>query len=318
MRQLWALLLVVATMALCSCGDGASSMLPKSGGRPYEVLITSNDTAAGLVVDSVLSQDATCLPQPEPEFDTSLIDSTGLNGITRLARCIVKITVNPKLFTKTRIRYDKNVWARQQLVVYINTPSAETLKRDMRASGRRLIGLLVRSEMNNAISSLTASRNTAADSMVKATAGLGMRVPADMKSSKKGRNFIWLSNNAASGMVNICVYTYPGTDLSGGHFITMRDSVMRINIPGEHDGMYLATVRDEVLFKTEKIRHRNVMIASGLWEMRNDAMGGPFVAHAVVDSVDKKVVVAEAFVYAPEMKKRNLIRRAEAALYTLD
>ena len=31
-----------------------------------------------------------------------------------------------------------------------------------------------------------------------------------------------------------------------------------------------------------------------------------------------RVVVAEAFVYAPEKKKRDLIRRLEASLYTLE
>ncbi|MCI6550201.1 MAG: DUF4837 family protein, partial [Prevotella sp.] len=30
------------------------------------------------------------------------------------------------------------------------------------------------------------------------------------------------------------------------------------------------------------------------------------------------IVVAEAFVYAPEMKKRNLMRLLEASLYTLN
>jgi hypothetical protein len=46
-------------------------------------------------------------------------------------------------------------------------------------------------------------------------------------------------------------------------------------------------------------------------------MGGPFVSHSRVDEVNGRIVVAEAFVYAPESLKRDLIRRMEAALYTL-
>ena len=45
-------------------------------------------------------------------------------------------------------------------------------------------------------------------------------------------------------------------------------------------------------------------------------MGGPFVAHAIADSIHKRIVVAEAFVYAPEQLKRNIMRQLEAALYT--
>ena len=46
-------------------------------------------------------------------------------------------------------------------------------------------------------------------------------------------------------------------------------------------------------------------------------MGGPFVSHAQLDPSGQRVLVVEGFVYAPESNKANLIRRLEAALYTL-
>ena len=59
------------------------------------------------------------------------------------------------------------------------------------------------------------------------------------------------------------------------------------------------------------------MEARGLWQMHNDAMGGPFVSHSRVDTINNRVIVVEGFVYAPEKMKRTMIRRLEAALYTL-
>jgi hypothetical protein len=56
----------------------------------------------------------------------------------------------------------------------------------------------------------------------------------------------------------------------------------------------------------------------GLWYMENDGMGGPFVSHSRVDTVNNKVIVVEGFVFAPEKMKRGLIRRVEGALYTLN
>lgn len=44
---------------------------------------------------------------------------------------------------------------------------------------------------------------------------------------------------------------------------------------------------------------------------------GRFVSHALLDKKKGRVIVAESFVYAPESKKANLIRRMEAALFTL-
>lgn len=311
------LLLLTAIVALCSCSGGPQSLLPKSGGRPYEVLLVASDRRCAAVVDSVLTQDMPSLPQREPMFDVSLIDTTRFNQTTRLARCIVIVTVNPAVFTSTRIRYEKNVWARPQLVVYVNTPSASQLSLYMAKAGHRLTSLLTRAEINTAISTLRAGSNRKAESSIRRMFGWDMRIPAEMKAGKTGRNFIWLSDNRPDRMRNICVYSYSGTTLDAHRALAARDSVMRLNIPGELDGMYMQTTPGSVTAGLTTEDGRTVMISRGLWEMRNDAMGGPFVSYSVVDSANSRIIVAEAFVYAPGTNKRNLIRSAEAALYTL-
>ena len=58
-------------------------------------------------------------------------------------------------------------------------------------------------------------------------------------------------------------------------------------------------------------------VLRGLWHMKGDMMGGPFVSHARLDEKNNRVVVVEGFVFAPETDKRNFIRRVESALYTL-
>lgn len=311
------LLLLTAIVALCSCSGGPQSLLPKSGGRPYEVLLVASDRRCAAVVDSVLTQDMPSLPQREPMFDVSLIDSTRFNQTTRLARCIVIVTVNPAVFTSTRIRYEKNVWARPQLVVYVNTPSASQLSQYMAKAGHRFTSLLTRAEINTAISTLRAGSNRKAESSIRHMFGWNMLIPAEMKAGKTGRNFIWLSDNRPDRMRNICVYSYGGTTLDAHRALAARDSVMRLNIPGELDGMYMQTTPGSVTAGLATEDGRTVMISRGLWEMRNDAMGGPFVSYSVVDSANSRIIVAEAFVYAPGTNKRNLIRSAEAALYTL-
>ena len=47
------------------------------------------------------------------------------------------------------------------------------------------------------------------------------------------------------------------------------------------------------------------------------ATGKLVTISARVDEVNGRIVVAEAFIYAPESQKRDLMRRMEAALYTL-
>lgn len=258
-------------VALCSCSGGPQSLLPKSGGRPYEVLLVASDRRCAAVVDSVLTQDMPSLPQREPMFDVSLIDTTRFNQTTRLARCIVIVTVNPAVFTSTRIRYEKNVWARPQLVVYVNTPSASQLSQYMAKAGHRLTSLLTRAEINTAISTLRAGSNRKAESSIRHMFGWNMLIPAEMKAGKTGRNFIWLSDNRPDRMRNICVYSYSGTTLDAHRALAARDSVMRLNIPGELDGMYMQTTPGSVTAGLATEDGRTVMISRGLWEMRNDA-----------------------------------------------
>lgn len=54
-----------------------------------------------------------------------------------------------------------------------------------------------------------------------------------------------------------------------------------------------------------------------MWQMENDMMGGPFVSHQVVDEKNNRVIVVETFLYAPNKKKGDLIRKLEAALFSL-
>lgn len=55
-------------------------------------------------------------------------------------------------------------------------------------------------------------------------------------------------------------------------------------------------------------------LAQGLWEMKGDAMGGPYRMGRV--PLDEDVIYIIAFVYAPEMKKRNLMKQLEAVMTT--
>ena len=150
--------------------------------------------------------------------------------------------------------------------------------------------------------------------------GFKLYAPASIDAVKKGKDFVWASSDAEDNRLNICVYTLPfndGTMFGLSQFIEMRDSVMKINIEGERPGQYMTTNAPSVIVDAIEVDGNPVFEARGLWEMEGDMMGGPFVSLAVADTVQKHIVVAEAFVYAPSREKRNLLRQTEAALQTL-
>ena len=299
-----ALLSLLGTLAACR---EKVSLLPKSGGRPFEVLVVGDRDS---LLRKVLSADVEGLPQSEPSFDVSATDSAHFAGALRLARSIVTVNIDPNLYTATRIRYEKNVYAKPQIMVYIGAPSTKVLAQGLAAQAPMLRQLLNRFEANAAIALLSHKRNIEAEKTIGKLFGVEMWIPMDMVSSKQGKDFLWLSNNSPTGMQNIVIYRSPAPQ-STDHYIHLRDSVMRLHIKGETDAMFMRTVKATVTGSLTKEKGHTITVHKGLWEMEGDDMGGPFIAHT------QGHLTVEAFVFAPGMKKRNLLRRTEAALYTL-
>lgn len=303
-NSLWLLLLI---MLLTACESG--NLQPRSGGRPYEVLIVGD---TGNMVRQLLEEDVEGLPQPEPSFDVSSIKWDQYKGAMLLARAIVTVKVD-KSYTLPRLSYEKNLNAAPQMIVHVEAPSLSELRQLLSERGKTISRLLTRAEMNTEIRFLREHHNAKAEEMIYRLLGVRMRIPADIQSSKKGTNFVWLSNDAPSGMRSICIYSVEAIgDITPAHIKEIRDSVMKQNIPGERQGMYMQTA---TMSRPIKETGSKQIIVRGLWDMRGDAMGGPYVLHILTAA--NRWIIAEAFVYAPEMKKRNLIRRTEATLYTL-
>lgn len=287
---------------LTACNDN-SSLQPTSGGKPYEVVVIGTDTmAVNTVRNALAALTETALPQPEPSFDVSVVYGE-VDASTQYARSIVVVTADSTLSTQPMIRYEKNVYARPQMIVYLKTPSTEQLKTFLQGKGTAAIAeLLSRAEINRQISHLRTHHSMKALELAEKQFGYRIHAPEDMLSSKQGKDFLWLSNNANSGMQNICIF-----------YTNQMDSVLKENIKGEKDGMYMKTVAASLIQTHADGRD----IIRGLWEMEGDAMGGPFVAHSWKDSTTGKTITALAFVYAPETKKRNKMKQLEAVLYTI-
>ncbi len=309
--------LACATVPLLAGCDGLG-VKPDSGGEPYGVLLVTQDTAARRVMDGVLDQPVPALPQKERWFDVSHFTGSASDRAVRYARCMVVVQTDSTLYERTRIRYAKDVNARHQIVVTVSAPSAAVLARDMAGMGQRLRQLLERFELNAGAESLRRSHNTAALKAVRAMFGWDILVPQELTAMKKGRQFLWFSDNRAEGSANICVYSYPGTALDTARNMAMRDSTMGRNIPGERPFMHMKTEsRIPVVQRLAVEKGRTMLVSRGLWQMSGDAMGGPFVSLAMADTARGMTIVAEGFVFAPGKRKRNAVKRLEAALYTL-
>ena len=107
------------------------------------------------------------------------------------------------------------------------------------------------------------------------------------------------------------------SDWSKEYFVHKRDSVMKANIPGAREGMYMSTDSLMTDVRPISVQGDYALEARGLWRIKGDFMGGPFVSHVRLDKANQRIIVSEIFIYSPDKMKRNLVRQMEASLYTL-
>lgn len=316
--------LTLCIVASCSNSKRRSLLFPVSSGNPYEVMVVADDDIwngpAGQALNGVLNKPLEGLPQEESMFHVSRVSTKHYDRITNLFRNIIILKIG-KEYSQPKFRNEHDVHSSPQVVMTIQGPNIEEVAEYINLHEDYITKFFSDEEINRAALDLTYEHNIKFAKKVKEMFGCDFYIPVDLKKMKVGEDFIWASNDALSGLQNIVIYSYPYYSekvFLKGAYIALRDSFMKKHIPGEKPGQYMATDRNHVEVKNILSKGEYAQEARGLWHMENDAMGGPFVAHSVVDTINNRIVVVEGFVYAPEKMKRTMIRRLEAALYTLE
>lgn len=300
-----------------------SFLVPMSSGNPYEVMVVADDSIwegyAGRALDVVLNKPLKGLPQEESTFHVSRITPDNYDRITNLFRNIIIFKIGRE-YSEPRFRLLRDEFSSPQMIMTIQGPSVSEVSTFITEQTDFIIKFFSDEEINRAAREFHDEHNIKFAKKVKDMFGCDFYIPVDINKMKIGDNFIWASNDALTGIQNIVIYSYPyATEkvFRRGVYIALRDSFMKANIPGGKPNQYMATDKNHVDVKNITVRGEFAQEARGLWHMENDAMGGPFVAHSMIDTINNRVIVAEGFVYAPDKMKRTMIRRLEAALYTL-
>lgn len=288
-------------LLLTSCGlTGKNRKKPASTGQPYEIVL-EGDTDN--IVTRILTEDVPALPQPEPLCKLIQVKKGKTKGSYLLVRTRIIVNITDKDFA-VKLNHDEN--AAPQNIIRINAHSVQQLRE--RLNGEKLRQIVDEAELKHLaemISNNPSKQNKEMQEEVKKTFGLDMKIPVSMNASKKAKDFIWISNNASTGMQNLLVMKVKSEERSmknsNAFHVNVNDkaqidSILRTNMPGETDSMYMTIP---------------VLLERGLWEMKGDAMGGPYVMHRIHN------LYVIGFVYAPEMKKKILIKQLEAAISTI-
>jgi hypothetical protein len=235
-------------------------------------------------------------------------------------RNIIILKVEPEL--KAEFKAVEDVWAAPQTVIMITAPTKEEATKVIADNSEQLFNIINQAERNRIMRSSKRYEDAALRNFVADKFGGSPYFPKGYSLKKQTDNFVWISYETTYINLGIFVYRIPYKDETSVQLeglMAATNDIMQENVPGMVDNSYM-TISSEIEpgLNVMKYKNRNFVEMRGLWEVKNDFMGGPFVAHAFYSKDGKDVIVLQGFVYAPKYDKRHYLRLVESIIYSFE
>ncbi|MGN0234099.1 MAG: DUF4837 family protein [Bacteroidaceae bacterium] len=325
-RSTWSTLLFILVLASCD-SKPKPVVKPHSKGLPSELLLVT-DEAVGKsdIMDSLNAMTQEPVPeimQPEPMFHVLRVSER--NYTQRY------VTMHTKLFVRLNadvpnpmMGISRDASAFPQTEVTVSARNLNDLRIFLARHKQDVIQALLEGQLLVRMADLRKQNNAHVYRQACKHMGYSILVPKSVHAVKKGKRFLWAGSNQQERDMNVVIYEFPwnGRELDDtGYLVSVRDSVMKCNIPGENEGQWMQTSQVDgnplVISQRKRFCGREYVEMRGMWDVRNAPIGGPFVAMFTLDSIRGMVLATEGFVYSPSTEKRDLIRLVEASLLTI-
>ena len=314
-----------SAVLFAACGGGGGTMAT-SMGRPMEILVTAEwsvwESVVGDTLKSVLTEDMAGLNQPEPMFEMIFMPIHKFNGTVASHRNVVALDINPK-YAETAMNGGYDVHARPQLVVSVTAPTAESAAGYISEHRKELQQIFERAESAWLASQAKKKPNAEIEAKIEEMFGFKMTIPGQyfVGNSIDG-DFLWIRDESPRlASLGIVIYSYPYSDrtnFEADSLLKRRDQFMAL-VPGEPEGSYMGTSTAlDPQVEYMRVNGRFWAKMHGLWDMKGDFMGGPFVSYSTLDTENNRVVCIDEYVFHPNEKKRDLVRRQESYILNVE
>ncbi|MBR1956873.1 MAG: DUF4837 family protein [Bacteroidales bacterium] len=316
----------VLTIASCSEEKRKKALLPNISGKAGEVIVVIDkglwEGSIGTVLRDTLTADCPFLPQREPMYNLVDVAPSGFNNMFQIHRNIIVINVSSSV-TEPGVVIRKDVWAAPQCVIYINAADSETATELIKANSDKIVTTLEQAERDRVIANAKKYEERALAPATEEVIGGTPHYPSGYQLKKKTSDFVWITYAPQGTQQSILAFKYPvveGEDMMSRTSLTENINLMlKENVPGMFENTYM-TIASGITPSVKYLNYKGHAFAEirGLWDVYNDYMGGPFVAHAFYSQDGKDMIVLLAFVYAPKYDKRQYLRQVESILYSFE
>lgn len=323
----------------------SSCQLPKKNavGKEKEIIVIADSLEFTNFANSIqyVFEKFIYTPQPEKFFILNRKGFEELNKFKNRKNIIIIAPLNSESETaqylntvfdslsKAKVYEDKgvsvnkyNLWANNQLVMYITAPTFEDLNRFLLNNGDRLFYAFQNISNKRLYESLYNPKYERKDIEAKILFQHNwfIYVQADFHLAINDtlNNFVWLRRAPGSEMERwIFVYYVDNASPEALHIDTIKQ--IRNKITEKYyrssDDQHYVLLEDNFFNAMEaNFNGRYAIATQGLWKMSDLGMGGPFINYTFYDEKQKRLYMLDASVYAPKFSKRDIIQQLDVIL----
>jgi len=348
------ILFVIGSMFLitsCANEQSSSNYRPPLGGaigKTSEIVVIADDNVwegpAGDTLRYYFGSAYLILPQPESIFDLRHLTPAQLenNYLLKELRTyiflgnfsdehsetnkIIKKTIGDEKVARATTDPNfhtvvgQNKWARGQLLSFIFANSQDKLAENIKASYPTIakrINDFDQPQIGNMV--YVKGLNQGVQKVIKEKTGADMQIPQEYFVALDEENTIWLRKETSELSSNIFIHKLPY--VSQDQFTkegikAIRNSLGEKYVRTEIEGAYMKT-NDKNLpmfLTTMEINGNYAAELRGIWDLKNDFMGGPFIGYLIHNKSTNELLYLDAFIHAPTTTKRQYMQQVEHIL----
>ncbi len=319
---------VTAVLTIVSCSEEKrkKALLPNISGKAGEVIVVIDkglwEGAVGTVLRDTLTADCPFLPQREPLYNLVDVAPSGFTNMFQIHRNIILVNISSSV-TEPGVVIRKDVWATPQCVININANDTDAAVALIKENSQKIITTLEQAERDRVIANAKRFEERGLIPAVEEVIGGVLHFPSGYQLKMKTSDFLWITYAPQGTQQSILAFKYPvveGEDMMSRASLTENiKEMLKNNVPGMFENTYM-TIASVIDPSVKYMNYKGHAFAEirGLWDVHNDYMGGPFVAHAFYSEDGKDMIVLLAFVYAPKYDKRQYLRQIESILYSFE
>lgn len=336
-------ILVVALIAIQILSTGCGENKKRAIGNEDDIYIVADSVEYAEIEGALLTVFGKIIytPQSESMFNLIRKNYSELEKVKKYKNVIIAAPINSGSLTSkyinsvlnkdviklieedsTTIINKKELWSKDQLVMFLTASSIEKLSQTILNNNEDLVYYFQKASDTRLKRSLY--NPTYEDKLVEAKLlkdyNWLIYVQTDFKLAldKPEDNFVWLRRSPGTDMERwVFIHWIEDSSpalLNADSINAIRNRMTQKYYRTSNDSAFVEINNEYRTSKEVNFNGKYAIMTQGLWNMSDGSMGGPFLSYTFYDESSKRLYMVDGSIYAPKYYKKLLIQQVDVIL----